>query len=59
MFSEKGDRVPAVIAMTAYAMKGDRERMLDSGMDGYLAKPFTWEDLAELLEGTALSKPQR
>jgi PAS domain S-box-containing protein len=59
MFSEKGDRVPAVIAMTAYAMKGDRERMLDSGMDGYLAKPFTWKDLAELLEGPALSNPQR
>ncbi len=53
MYSAKEDIPPAIIAMTAYAMKGDRERMLRSGLDGYLAKPFVWEDLAALLESLA------
>jgi CheY-like chemotaxis protein len=29
-----------VLAVTAYAMRGDRERILDSGFDGYLSKPI-------------------
>lgn len=29
-----------VVAVTAFAMKGDRERLLDEGFDGYLAKPI-------------------
>lgn len=35
-----------VIAMTAYAMKGDRERFLAAGMNGYVAKPIEPADLA-------------
>jgi len=35
-----------IVAMTAYAMKGDRERCLESGMDGYVSKPIS----AELLK---------
>ncbi|MEL6150515.1 MAG: response regulator, partial [Chloroflexota bacterium] len=34
-----------VVALTANAMHGDRERFLESGMDGYLAKPITRNEL--------------
>ena len=39
-----------VLALTAHAMKGDKERILEAGCDGYLAKPF---DIQELLKEVA------
>ena len=34
-----------VLALTSYAMKGDKERVLEAGCDGYIAKPFNIQEL--------------
>ncbi len=38
-----------IVAMTAYAMDGDKERFLNAGMDGYIAKPVGADDLREVV----------
>lgn len=39
-----------IIALTANAMKGDKERCVSAGMDDYLSKPFDAEDLTDKVE---------
>jgi CheY-like chemotaxis protein len=40
-----------IIAMTGYAMTGDRQRCLDHGMDAYICKPIRSQELFDVLEG--------
>lgn len=47
---ERLGRHTPILAMTAHAMEGDRERFLEAGMDGYLAKPLRVADLYAALD---------
>ncbi|HQJ88573.1 MAG TPA: response regulator [Methanoregulaceae archaeon] len=49
------ERQPFIVALTANALVGDRERCLEAGMDEYIAKPIRSEDLVRVLSGLTVS----
>jgi signal transduction histidine kinase/CheY-like chemotaxis protein len=52
---EKWPEGPRIIAITAYAMQGDREKCIASGMNDYITKPVNLEELRSVLDPIAIS----
>lgn len=53
----RGMHIP-ILAMTAYAMKGDRDRCLEAGMDDYVSKPIRSDELYAAISRLARPRPQ-
>ncbi len=51
-----GRRTP-IIALTAHALKEDRDRCMAAGVDGYLTKPIVLDDLCEALNQFVVPEP--
>jgi CheY-like chemotaxis protein len=47
-----------IVAMTAHAIKGDQERCLEAGMDGYVSKPIQTAELFSVIEGMLAQRTQ-
>ncbi|MBW2407747.1 MAG: response regulator, partial [Deltaproteobacteria bacterium] len=56
--SSTGSKRVPIIAMTAHALKGDREKCLNAGMDDYIAKPIHPKKLCDIIEKW-LNEPER
>jgi two-component system cell cycle response regulator DivK len=60
--SDDATRAIPVIALTALAMKGDEERIMAAGCDGYIAKPLDYKEflakVARRLNGQPLTPPR-
>ncbi|MBF0548993.1 MAG: response regulator, partial [Deltaproteobacteria bacterium] len=54
---QTGGHIP-IVAMTAYAMKGDRERCFEAGMDGYVSKPIDPQELFRTIDSFSPQPPQ-
>jgi CheY-like chemotaxis protein len=52
------ERHTPIIALTAHAIKGDRQRCLDAGMDGYVSKPINTRELLEEIRNLGLANTE-
>jgi len=48
--SEGSSKHTPMVAMTAHALKGDRKKCIDAGMDDYISKPVRTDDLKHVIE---------
>lgn len=55
--AEAATRDTVILAVTAYAMKGDEQKALDAGCDGYIAKPIETRSLPSLVAGYLATAP--
>jgi CheY-like chemotaxis protein len=46
-----------IVALTAFAMKGDRQKALDAGCDGYISKPINTREFAAQVKGYLDASP--
>jgi len=56
--SEAGTQHIPIIALTAFAMKGDRERLMAEGFDGYVAKPIDIKEIFQVIENYLSRTPE-
>ena len=54
-----GQRLAPIIAMTAHAMKGDRDKCIEAGMTGYISKPIQPDQLFALMEDVMAQAAER